>query len=293
MKTAFVFPGQGGQFVGMGKELFENFAASRAVFDEIDEAMGEKVSDIIFNGPGDELQKPENVQVAIFATSAAILSKNENWIQPDFVMGHSLGEYAALWAGGYTGLGDLARLLRMRGRLMSDAAAASGQGAMAAIIGNVDIEEICKKAGNLCEMANDNGANQWVVSGNFNAVIKAMDIAKEQGAKLVKQLDVTVPAHCSIMQSAMPEFKNAVDSMNWKPGIVPFISNKTADIMNDIDEIKNSLVYQLTHGVKWRESVMRAVGLGVGEFIEIGPGNVLTGLCKRIAVDANCHKIDE
>ena len=300
----YVFPGQGGQTVGMGKELYERDADARRVFDNIDDALGEKLSALIFDGSAEELNKPENVQPAIFAVSAAMYAA---WkapgavpdvpggptgpLVPDFIAGHSLGEYAALYAAGCCTDGAMAKLLRLRGRLMADAARAAGDGAMAAIIGEFDVSEVAAEAG--CEVANDNGGNQWVVSGTLASVQKAMEIATAKGAKLVKQLAVSVPAHSSLMAGAAGEFRAALDGVLTKaPVLGKFISNKTADVMTDLDEIKDSLAYQLTHGVRWRESVLKMVELGVFEIVEIGPGKVLTGMCPRIAPGISCVKLE-
>ena len=294
MKKAYVFPGQGGQSVGMGKDLYERDADARRVFDEVDAALGEKLSSLIFEGPAEELNKPSNLQPAIFATSMAMFSANKA-PSPDFIAGHSLGEYAALVAAGCADIGAVAKLLRKRGELML-AAAGTGQGTMAAIIGDIDVAAICAEAaaeaGGVCEIANDNGAGQWVISGNVAAVEKAMEIAKAKEAKLVKQLAVPVPAHCSLMAPAVEEFRAALYNIEWKAPAVPFISNKTAGVMADINEVKESLAYQLTHGVRWRESVLKLAELGAQEIIEIGPGNVLTGLNKRILPEVNNYKLE-
>jgi len=293
-KICYVFPGQGGQAVGMGKDLYDNDKDARAVFDEVDEALGEKLADLIFNGSAEELNKPKNVQVAIFAVSAAMLVANAGavgFVAPDFVAGHSLGEYAALYAAGCTCLGATAKLLRKRGELMQKAADLAGGGAMAAIIGDIDVAAIAAECP--CEIANDNGAGQWVISGNSAAVDKAMEATKARGARLVKQLAVSVPAHSSLMTPIADDFRGALDEVEWKePTLSKFVSNKTADVMTDAVEIKESLVYQLTHGVRWRESVLNLAKLGAEEIVEIGPGNVLTGLCRRIVPELKCYKLE-
>jgi len=312
-KICYVFPGQGGQFVGMGKDLYERDADARRVFDEVDDFLGEKLSSLIFEGPMEELNKPENLQPAIFAASMATFL---SWKNPsatpdipggpigpvvaDFVAGHSLGEYAALVAAGCAGIGSVAKLLRKRGELMQAAAAEAGEGAMAAIVGTgwtaVEVEKFCEEAiaevGGICEVANDNGVGNQVISGTTATVLRAMEIAKAKGAKLVKQLAVSVPAHSSLMVPAVDGFRAALNEIEWKTPTVPFISNRTAEVMTDIGEIKESLAYQLTHGVRWRESVLKLAELGVEEIVEIGPGNVLTGMCKRIVPDVKCEKLE-
>jgi [acyl-carrier-protein] S-malonyltransferase len=296
MKKAYMFPGQGGQSVGMGRELYNSSAEARAVFDEVDGYLGEKLSDVIFNGPEEALNLPQNVQPAVFAVSAAMFAAakaggrlNED---SDFVLGHSLGEYAALWAAGCAGLGDLAALLRRRGELMQSAAGSGG--AMGVIIG-VDPPSLCSGAASdaeVCEVANDNGAGQWVISGRKGAVERALEGAKAAGAKLVRLLNVPVPAHSSLMSPIVDEFRAEISRIKWTAPRIPFVSNKTAGVVSDIEEIKESLVYQLTHGVRWRECVQYLGAEGVGEFVEIGPGNVLTGLCRRILPESNCQKLE-
>jgi [acyl-carrier-protein] S-malonyltransferase len=272
---------------------------ARAVFDEVDDALGEKLSDLIFNGPAEELNLTKNVQPAVFAVSMAMYL---GWKAspdalgpppPDFVAGHSLGEYSALCAAGSVGVGAMARLLRKRGELMQDAAP-SGVGAMAAIIGVGDVPAICADAAaaGICEVANDNSPGQTVISGYSAAVEKAVELAKGRGAKIAKVLSVSVPAHSGLMRPAVEGIRAALDEIEWKSPICPLISNKTAGVMTDTAEIKESLVYQLTHGVRWRESVLNMPALGIDEVVEIGPGNVLTGLVKRIAPELNCYKLE-
>ena len=304
----YVFPGQGGQSVGMGKDLYDNDTRAREIFDIVDDALGEKLSTLMFEGPLEELSRSENIQPAIFAVSMASLvsDKARNTIPigtgPSFVAGHSLGEYAALSCVGTIRHRDMARLLRKRGSLMQKAAESSGgRGAMAAIIGSVDVQAISAEAAAetkaVCEVANDNGANQWVISGAAAAVEKAMEIAKSRGAKLVRQLALSVPTHSSLMAGATDEFRAALAEVKWEmkpeePGRAAFVSNKTAEIMTDMAEIKEALVYQLTHGVRWRESILNLAKLGADEFIEIGPGGVLTGLIQRIAPEAKSYKLE-
>jgi [acyl-carrier-protein] S-malonyltransferase len=294
MKKAFVFPGQGSQSVGMGKELYDGVAGAREVFDEVDDALNEKLSGLIFNGPGETLNLTANLQPAIFAVSMAMW-KAAGEPACDFVAGHSLGEYSALCVAGAISVSDCARLLRKRGELMQ-AAAPEGIGAAAVVIGDIDLDSVCAEAAEtaagVCEIANNNAPGQTVISGNRPAVEKALEIAKSKGARIAKMLPLSVPVHCSLMQPAVRPMAEAVAEAEWRQPKIKFISNKTADIMDDLDQIKESLTHQLTHGVRWRESILFLGTLGVGEIVEIGPGSVLTGLCGRIAPDANCRKLE-
>jgi len=304
-KICYVFSGQGGQSAGMGKDLYDANVEARAAFDEIDAALGKKLSEIMFEGPVEELSRPENVQPAIFAVSMAIwrAGSMDRVAADNYVAGHSLGEYSALTASGAVDMADAARLIRRRGELMQ-AAVAPGVGAMGAIVGSADglcsaasIEAICSEAsaaaGGVCEFANDNGGGQVVVSGNRTAVEKAMEIAKAKGAKIAKILPVPGCPHCSLMESAAAEFRAEIDKIAWTAPECGFISNKTAAVMRDISEIKDALVYQLTHGVRWRECVLAMPSLGISEVVEVGPGNVLTGLVGRILPDLKAHKLGE
>lgn len=290
MSSIFVFPGQGAQVVGMGKELYESNAAARAVFDEVDDALGEKLSDIIFNGPMEDLTLTANVQPAIMAVSIAMLRASGAKI-PEYVAGHSLGEYTALCAAGALSVGDTAKLLRVRGNAMQNAVPV-GQGLTAVILGlDVDaLREICAKTG--CDVANDNSPGQVVISGLKDVVENTMAIAKENGAKRAMPLALSVPVHCRVQQPAADEMCAALETINMVAPSVPLISNKTCMPMTDVNEIKDALVYQLTHGVRWRESVQNMVNLGITEQIEIGPGNVLTGLCSRITDKITAKKLE-
>lgn len=290
MSSVFVFPGQGAQVVGMGKELYETNAAARAVFDEVDSALGEKLSDIIFNGPMENLTLTANVQPAIMATSIAML-RASGAIIPEYVAGHSLGEYTALCAAGALSVGDTAKLLRARGNTMQTAVPV-GHGLTAVVLGmDIDtLQKICDMAG--CDVANDNSAGQVVISGEKNAVESAMNMAKEQGAKRAMPLALSVPVHCRIQQPAAEAMKKALDDVDMKTPIVPLISNKTCSPITDVNEIKDALVYQMTHGVRWRESVLNMADMGITEMTEVGPGSVLTGLCSRITDKITAHKLE-
>lgn len=290
MSAIFVFPGQGAQAVGMGRELYENNAAARAVFDEVDDALNQKLSDIIFNGPMDELTLTANVQPAIMATSIAMLRAAREKL-PEYVAGHSLGEYTALCAAGALSLRDTARLLRLRGDAMQRAAPA-GTGLTAVILGlDIDvIRDLCN--GTECDVANDNCQGQVVVSGARNAVEDVLARAKDAGARRAMPLALSVPVHCHMQEPAAAEMRDALTHIDIRQPSAIFIANKTAKPMTDISEIKDELVYQMTHGVRWRESVMEMHNLGITEQVEIGPGNVLTGLAGRICPEINAKKLE-
>ena len=290
MSSIFVFPGQGAQAVGMGRELYENNAAARAVFDEVDDALGQKLSDIIFNGPMEELTLTANVQPAIMATSIAMLRASGEKL-PEYVAGHSLGEYTALCAAGALSLRDTARLLRLRGDAMQRAAPA-GTGLTAVILGlDIDIiRDLCN--GTECDVANDNCQGQVVVSGARNAVEDVLARAKDAGARRAMPLALSVPVHCHMQEPAAAEMRDALAHIDITQPSAIFIANKTAKPMTDISEIKDELVYQMTHGVRWRESVMEMHNLGITEQVEIGPGSVLTGLAGRVCPEINAKKLE-
>ncbi|MDE6571243.1 MAG: ACP S-malonyltransferase [Alphaproteobacteria bacterium] len=290
MSSVFVFPGQGSQSVGMGRDLYENNAAARAVFDEVDAALGEKLSDIIFNGPADTLTLTANVQPAIMATSIAMLRASNAELTP-YVAGHSLGEYTALCAAGALSVGDAARLLRARGNAMQ-AAAPVGAGLTAVILGlDIDVvREICAKTD--CDVANDNCPGQVVISGARDVVEATMAAAKDAGAKRAMPLALSVPVHCRMQESAADAMRAALESVTFNAPCVPLISNKTAAPMTDVNEIKEALVYQMTHGVRWRESILAMPKLGITETIEVGPGSVLTGLTSRICPELTGKKLE-
>lgn len=290
MSSVFVFPGQGAQAVGMGKELYENNANARAVFEEVDAALGEKLSDIIFNGPAEELTLTANVQPAIMATSIAMLRASGASI-PEYVAGHSLGEYTALCAAGALSVGDAAKLLRVRGNAMQTAVPV-GHGLTAVIMGlDIDkVREICATTD--CDVANDNCTGQVVISGLKDIVEKTMAAAKDAGAKRAMPLALSVPVHCRIQQPAADAMEHALSQIKLNTPIVPIISNKTCAPETDVNEIKKGLVYQMTHGVRWRESVLAMADMGITDMIEVGPGSVLTGLCSRITDKITAKKLE-
>lgn len=290
MSSVLVFPGQGSQYVGMGKDLYDNNPVARAVFDEVDDALNQKLSDIIFNGPMDELTLTTNVQPAIMAVSIAML-RASNVELTQYVAGHSLGEYTALCAAGALSVGDAARLLRLRGDAMQRAVPV-GAGLTAVILG-LDIEkvrEICAQTD--CDVANDNSPGQVVVSGAKDIVEKTLELAKGAGAKRAMPLALSVPVHCRIQAPAADEMRAALEKIEIKTPNAILISNKTAAPMSDPAEIKEALVYQITHGVRWRESVLKMHELGITETVEVGPGSVLTGLTPRICPDMTSKKLE-
>lgn len=290
MSSILVFPGQGSQTVGMGRELYETNAAARAVFDEVDDALHQKLSDIIFNGPMEDLTLTTNVQPAIMATSIAMFRASGVSLT-EYVAGHSLGEYTALCAAGALSVADTAKLLRLRGDAMQRAVPV-GKGLTAVILGldiNV-VRDLCTK--NDCDVANDNSPGQVVISGAREIVEKTLEDAKAAGAKRAMPLALSVPVHCQIQQPAAEEMRAALANTDIKTPAAALISNKTCTPISDPDEIRDALVYQITHGVRWRESVLEMHKLGITETIEVGPGAVLTGLTKRICAEMEGKKLE-
>jgi [acyl-carrier-protein] S-malonyltransferase len=291
MTRAFVFPGQGSQAVGMGKELADAFAAAREVFGEVDEALKQNLSKLMFEGPEDQLTLTENAQPALMAVSLAALRVLEKEGGFDlgksaaYVAGHSLGEYSALAAAKALGLADTARLLKIRGQAMQKAVPV-GQGAMAALLG-LDFEQAKEVAGEaaqgeVCAAANDNAPGQVVVSGAKAAVERALAIAAAKGAKRSVLLPVSAPFHCALMKPAADAMEEALDKVAILPPILPLVANVTAQPVSDPAQIKALLVEQVCGTVRWRESVLKMKELGVSSLVEVGSGKVLTGLVKRI-----------
>ena len=290
MTIAFTFPGQGSQAVGMGKDLAENFAEARAVFQEVDEALGEKLSDVMFNGPEDTLTLTANAQPALMAVSIAVVRVLEAKgldlkSKVAYVAGHSLGEYSALCAAGTFSLSDTARLLRIRGNAMQ-AAVPVGVGAMAAIIGleHADVVAVCEAAAatGACQIANDNGGGQIVISGEKAAVEKAAGLATEKGAKRAILLPVSAPFHSKLMAPAADAMREALATVAKSDPVVPLIANVRAAPVTGAGEIAALLVEQVTGQVRWRETVEWFAGNGVTTLYELGSGKVLTGLARRI-----------
>ncbi|MBV9568548.1 MAG: ACP S-malonyltransferase [Hyphomicrobiales bacterium] len=297
MTTAFIFPGQGSQSVGMGKALFENFSAARAVFGESDEALSQKLADLMFEGPEVELTLTRNAQPALMTVSMAALKVLQSECGLDlrhdaaFVAGHSLGEYSALCAAGAFDIANAARLLRLRGEAMQKAVA-PGEGAMAALLG-LDITAAAEAAteaavhtGKICGVANDNAPGQVVVSGTKTAVELAIENAKKKGARRAMLLPVSAPFHCALMQPAADAMAEALAERPPGAPLTPLVANMEARALTDPHAIRNSLVRQVTGTVRWRESVEHMVAQGVTRFIEVGAGKVLSGLVKRIAETA-------
>ncbi|WP_299505430.1 ACP S-malonyltransferase [uncultured Roseobacter sp.] len=298
MSIAFVFPGQGAQTIGMGKALAEAYPAARAVFDEVDEALGEKLSDLIWEGDIETLTLTENAQPALMATSmAAVRSLESEGIgldRVDFVAGHSLGEYSALAAAGAFSVADAARLLRIRGRAMQQAVPV-GEGAMAAILGldATAAADVATRAaeGEVCQIANENDPAQNVVSGHKAAVERATVLAKEAGAKRALMLPVSAPFHCALMQPAAAEMAEALEQVTLNAPKVPLVANVVASAVSDPAEIRPLLVDQVTGRVRWKTSVEWMAAEGVSEFWEIGAGKALSGMIRRIAREAGTRNI--
>ncbi len=300
MKRAFVFPGQGSQTVGMGKALAEAFPQAKAVFDEVDEALSQKLSTLMWEGPAEELTLTANTQPALMAVSLAAIRVLEAEAGLDlkqhaaYLAGHSLGEYSALAAAGSLSISDTARLLRIRGNAMQNAVPV-GQGAMAALLGlEYDAAlEVAREAaqGEVCDAANDNGGAQVVVSGHKAAVERAVALAQTRGAKRAVMLAVSAPFHCALMQPAADAMREALAAVTVNAPVVPVVANVEAAPITDPAAIRDALVRQVTGTVRWRESVAYMASQGVESFYEVGSGKVLTGLVKRIAAGASSAAI--
>lgn len=290
MSIAFTFPGQGSQSVGMGKDLADAFPEARAVFEEVDDALGQKLSDIMWNGPEETLTLTANAQPALMAVSIAAMRVLEARglklaDRVAYVAGHSLGEYSALCAAGMFTLADTARLLRIRGDAMQSAVPV-GEGAMAAIIGleHGDVAGICDEAvsAGVCQIANDNGGGQLVISGSKAAVEKAAGLATEKGAKRAIMLPVSAPFHSALMAPAADAMRHALATVEKRNPVVPVVANVRAAPVTDAGEIADLLVAQVTGQVRWRETVEWLAANGVTDLYEVGTGKVLTGLARRI-----------
>jgi [acyl-carrier-protein] S-malonyltransferase len=296
MSLAFIFPGQGSQAVGMGKALADAFEAARLVFEEVDAALGETLTRVIWEGPAQTLMLTENAQPALMAVSLAAMRVLETEAGVDlardarFVAGHSLGEYSALAAAGALSIADTARLLRIRGRAMQKAVPV-GTGAMAALLG-LDFEQAVTVAGEaagdqVCQAANDNGGGQVVVSGDKAAVERAVELAKARGAKRAMMLPVSAPFHCTLMQPAADAMAAALAGVTVKSPVVPVVANVLARPIRDPADIVDALVAQVTGTVRWRDSIAFMADAGVTQFYEVGAGKVLSGLVRRVAEGAS------
>ncbi|HVD72323.1 MAG TPA: ACP S-malonyltransferase, partial [Xanthobacteraceae bacterium] len=296
MSLAFIFPGQGSQAVGMGRALADAFVAARLVFEEVDAALGEALTRVIWEGPDQTLMLTENAQPALMAVSLAAMRVLETEAGVDlardarFVAGHSLGEYSALAAAGALSIADTARLLRIRGRAMQKAVPV-GTGAMAALLG-LDFEQAVTVAGEaaqdqVCQAANDNGGGQVVVSGDKAAVERAVELAKARGARRAMMLPVSAPFHCTLMQPAADAMAAALARVTVKSPVVPVVANVLAKPIRDPADIVDALVAQVTGTVRWRDSIAFMADAGVTRFYEVGAGKVLSGLVRRVAEGAS------
>lgn len=301
MTSALVFPGQGSQAVGMGRELAAAFEEARLTFEEVDDALNQPLSRLMFEGPEGDLTLTENAQPALMAVSVAVMRVLERQggvsVKNDFayVAGHSLGEYSALCAAGTFSLADAARLLKRRGQAMQQAVPV-GQGAMAALLG-AELEQAAAIAaeaaqGEVCAVANDNGGGQVVVSGHAGAVERALTIAAGQGLKRAVRLPVSAPFHCPLMQPAADAMAEALGTVTLNAPVVPVIANVVAGPVSDPEEIRDLLVRQVTGMVRWRESVLAMKELGVDRLVEVGAGKVLAGLTKRIAKEVSAVSLN-
>ncbi|MFA6467680.1 MAG: ACP S-malonyltransferase [Bacteroidota bacterium] len=295
MSIAYIFPGQGSQYVGMGKDLCEQFPEAKRIFDEADSVLGFSLSNICFNGPDEELKQTRNTQPAIFLHSVALW----NVLKPtdaSMVAGHSLGEYSALVAAEALSFTDAIKLVRLRGELMQKAGE-ENPGTMAAIVGldPAVVTELCTiaSAAGIVQPANFNSPGQIVISGSVGGVRKAMEIAKERGAKLVKELVVSGAFHSPLMQSAKDALKTALENTVVRDAKIPIFANVTAKTVQSADEIRRLLFEQVTSPVRWEESVMNMSAAGAVKFIEVGPGKVLQGLVKRTIAAAETAGIDK
>lgn len=297
-KVAFIFPGQGSQFPGMGKDLADNFAVAREIFEEANDSLGFDIAKLCFEGPESDLQLTANTQPAILTVSIAAqrVIAGECGLTPSFAAGHSLGEYSALVCAGALPFCDAVATVRQRGLFMQEAVPV-GVGTMAAIIGldRTDLEDVCQQAaaGEVVAPANFNSPGQVVIAGHVAAVERAMNLAKERGAKRALALPVSAPFHCSLMLPAAERLSKVLDNVTIGTLTVPVVSNVEAQANSDSQRVKDLLVTQVSAPVRWEESVQHMTELGVEKFVEIGPGKVLSGLVKRIARGTTLHNVQD
>src|SRR5919205_1935548 len=297
-ETAFVFPGQGSQYAGMGKDVYEAYPAARKVFHDIDDALGYSISQLCFEGPEDQLKLTENTQPAILAVSAAIHAVLEELgaTRRDVVAGHSLGEYSAIVSVGGLTPAEAAKIVRMRGRFMQDAVPV-GSGGMAALIGPSvdDAQAICEEAaqGEVVSVANINAPGQIVIAGTKSAVERAIAVAKSRGVRRALPLPVSAPFHCALMEPAAERLRPLLDEASFKDLWVSLVSNVDASPIGTPTAVRNALLRQVASPVRWVEAVQKMIAMGVRRFVEVGPGNVLTGLIKRIDASVELHNVSD
>ncbi len=297
-KLAYIFPGQGSQSVGMGKDLFDNFQPAKSAFDEADEALGLAVSEMCFSGTEEELALTANTQPAILTSSVAAYRTmiSEGAPKPDFVAGHSLGEYSALVAAGSLSLSDAAQTVRKRGMFMQ-AAVAAGDGAMAAILGlDLDaVEKGCAEArnGQVCSPANINSRNQIVIAGDTDAVERACGILKESGARRAIKLNVSAPFHCELMKPAQDKLAEVLEEIAVKDLNFPIVENVSAARNDESDRVRRALTVQVSSPVRWLQSIEYLIESGVETFVEVGTGKVLSGLVRQISRDVRCFNVED